>query len=55
MLGMFEDKVKTLDHIVNANNRFIKKWHKQGRVWRYKEKSNIYIMDFVEEKNMIPK
>lgn len=25
MLGMVEDKVKTLDHIVNANNRFIKK------------------------------
>lgn len=24
MLGMVEDKVKTLDHIVNANNRFIK-------------------------------
>lgn len=24
MLGMIEDKVETLDHIVNANNRFMK-------------------------------
>lgn len=24
MLGMIEDKVETLGHVVNANNRFIK-------------------------------
>ena len=43
MLGMVEDKVKTLDHIVNANNRFIKNDINKEE-FGYMRKNQIFIL-----------